>query len=75
MLIDILCFIGRTTQNVNSSGCSTGTAPSSGYRGSSTLLNESGSGNAANPLYVYNYSTEEKVKSRLKETQQQENKR
>ncbi|KAK9503861.1 hypothetical protein O3M35_010329 [Rhynocoris fuscipes] len=51
---------GKT--GVNTSGCSTGTAPSSGYRGSSTLLSESGgggggtgSGGGSNPLYVYNY--------------------
>ncbi|KAL1132844.1 hypothetical protein AAG570_010796 [Ranatra chinensis] len=63
---------GRT--NVNTSGCSTGTAPSSGYRGSSTLLTESG-GNAANPLYVYNYSSEEKSKSKNKQIEPHENKR
>lgn len=60
-------FGGRT--NVNSSESSTGTAPSSGYRGSSTLLSESGGPTnntpvsntpANNPLYVYNYSGEEK---------------
>ncbi|XP_066905195.1 serine-rich adhesin for platelets isoform X4 [Halyomorpha halys] len=60
-------FAGKT--NVNSSGCSTATAPSSGYRGSSTLLSESGgpanntpacNTPANNPLYVYNYSGEER---------------
>ncbi|XP_014244035.1 uncharacterized protein LOC106663610 [Cimex lectularius] len=62
---------GKT--NVNSSGCSTGTAPSSGYRGSSTLLNESG-GNG-NPLYVYNYGSEEKLKGKKKTSDILENKR
>ena len=48
--------------NVSSSS-STGTQPSSGYRGSSTILTDSssnqqaGSGVAANPLYLYRYDS------------------
>lgn len=45
-----------------SSSSSTGTQPSSGYRGSSTILSDSSSntaavGNAANPLYLYRYDS------------------
>ncbi|XP_073972586.1 uncharacterized protein isoform X3 [Rhodnius prolixus] len=59
---------GKT--GVNTSGCSTGTAPSSGYRGSSTLLSESGGaagGNAGtnNPLYVYNYGSGDEKSRRI----------
>ncbi|KAF6208542.1 hypothetical protein GE061_017000 [Apolygus lucorum] len=67
-------FADLKSTNVNSSGCSTGTAPSSGYRGSSTLLSESGS-NPPNPLYVYNYGSDEKSKSKRKSTEVPENKR
>lgn len=47
---------GRTTVNVSSSS-STGTQPSSGYRGSSTLLTDSGPNPSANPLFVYRYDS------------------
>uniref|UniRef100_A0A1B6D1K6 SH3 domain-containing protein n=1 Tax=Clastoptera arizonana TaxID=38151 RepID=A0A1B6D1K6_9HEMI len=52
---------GRTTVNVSSSS-STGTQPSSGYRGSSTLLTDSGPNpspqpTSANPLFVYRYDS------------------
>ncbi|XP_043267782.1 uncharacterized protein [Venturia canescens] len=45
-----------------SSSSSTGTQPSSGYRGSSTILTDSSSnlqvnGNSANPLYLYRYDS------------------
>ncbi|BES87436.1 RUN and SH3 domain containing 2 [Nesidiocoris tenuis] len=61
-------FTDLKSTNVNSSTGSsgtTGTGPSSGYRGSSTLLSESGS-NPSNPLYVYNYGTDEKIKRQRK---------
>lgn len=68
LLADVPEVTGRTTTSTSSS---TATQPSSGYRGSSTMLTESMARSNQNPLFVYRYDSATSSETSLPTTDRQ----